>query len=216
VKVNDPHGGQSVILHGSSIASARYAFILLHGRGASAEDMISLGRKLADGHTALIAPQAAQHTWYPQSFLAPLEENEPWLSSALGKVAMCVEQCVGAGLHREQLAIIGFSQGACLATEFVARNPDRYGALIAFTGALIGPAGMAQKYSGSLNRTPVLLSSGDPDAHVPWERVEQTASILRQMGATVQVIRNAGRPHTILPTEIRAANELLAASSLSD
>lgn len=216
MKSNDPHRDQSVIIQGSPIASARYAFILLHGRGASADDMVSLGWELTDGHTALIAPQAAQHTWYPQSFLAPLAENEPWLSSALGKVAMCVEQCVGAGLHREQIAIIGFSQGACLATEFVARNPHRYGALIAFTGALIGPAGMAQQYSGSLNGTPVLLSSGDPDAHVPWQRVEQAALTLTQMGATVQVVRNVNRPHTILPTEIQAAKELLVASSLSD
>jgi phospholipase/carboxylesterase len=216
VNSNDPHRDQSVITHGSPIASARYAFVLLHGRGASAEDMVSLGRELADGHTALIAPQAAQHTWYPQSFLAPLEENEPWLSSALGKVAMCVEQCVGEGLHRGQLVIIGFSQGACLATEFVARNPDRYGALIAFTGGLIGPPGTTERHSGSLNGTPVLLSSGDPDAHVPWERVEQTASTLTQMGATVQIIRNANRPHTILPKEIRAAEKLLIASSLSD
>jgi predicted esterase len=207
---SDPHGEQPVMMRGASIADARTAIILLHGRGGAAEDIIDLGEKLGDARTALIAPQAAQHTWYPNSFLAPLAQNEPWLSSAIAKVGACVGQCLEAGLGRERVAIAGFSQGACLATEFVARNPSRYGALIAFTGGLIGPQGMILKHPGSLEGTPVLLSSGDPDPHIPWQRVEETAAALREMDAAVRAVRYANRPHAVLPEEIQMAAQLLS------
>jgi predicted esterase len=174
-----------------------------------AEDILGLGRELGDASTAFVAPEAAQHTWYPNSFLAPLAQNEPWLGSAIAKVGACVARCIAAGIPNDQIAIVGFSQGACLATEFVARNPSRYFAVIAFTGGLIGPPGMDLRHTGSLSGTPVLLSSGDPDPHVPWSRVQETDVALTEMGAIVHKLRYGNRSHTILPAEIDAARKLL-------
>jgi len=206
---SDPHRDQPVLARGAALSRSRRAFILLHGRGGTAEDILGLGQELGDLETTLIAPQAADNTWYPNSFLAPLTQNEPWLSSAIAKVGACVEQCVAAGLGREHLAIIGFSQGGCLASEFVARNPARYGAVVAFTGGLIGPPGMSLLHAGNLAETPVLLSSGDPDPHVPWERVEETQKALTEMGAVVQLLHHPSRPHMVIPLEVVQARELL-------
>ena len=183
--------------------------ILLHGRGASAEDILGLGQALAPAGWALLAPQAAEHTWYPYSFLAPRAQNEPYLSSALAKVKATVEQALEAGIASERIVIAGFSQGACLTSEFVGRNPRRYGAALAFTGGLIGPPGEPITVSGELEGTPVLLSSGDPDPHVPWARVEQTAELLRGLGAQVTMQRYPGRPHTVTAEEVRVAREML-------
>ena len=213
---SDPHAGAAVLHSGVAVDQASHALVLLHGRGASAEDILSLGGALASELTApglaLIAPQAAGSSWYPYSFLAPRAENEPWLSSALRLIGSLVEDCIGRGIAVERIGVCGFSQGACLATEFVASNPRRYGALIAFTGGLIGPPGSDLRHAGSLGGTPALLSSGDPDPHVPWQRVEESASVLREMGATVEVMRHPGRAHTVLPTEIRAAQAMLQTS----
>jgi phospholipase/carboxylesterase len=213
---DDPHAGSAVLYGGAALEQASHALVLLHGRGASAEDILSLGGALASRlHApgiALIAPQAAGSSWYPYSFLAPREQNEPWLSSALRLVASLVEGCLGRGIAVERIGVCGFSQGACLGTEFVASTPRRYGALIAFTGGLIGPPGSDLRHDGSLEGMPALFSSGDPDPHVPWQRVEESAAVLGEMGATVEVMRHAGRPHTVLPVEIRAAQTMLQAS----
>lgn len=208
--MNDPHGGMPVLHAGRKLADASTAMILMHGRGASAEDILGLGLELGETDAALLAPQAAGHTWYPYSFLAPIEQNEPWLSSALAKIASVVKQCEAAGLTRDRIVIAGFSQGACLASEFVARHPARYGAVLAFTGGLIGPPGIDLHHDGSLAGTPVLMSSGDPDPHVPWQRVEDSARELERMGARVELLRHQGRPHTILRGEVEAAKKLLA------
>lgn len=206
---HDPHAGQPVLQAGAPLASAAGALILLHGRGASAEDILGLGAALAPANLALLAPQAAGHTWYPNSFLAPRAQNEPWLSSALNKIASIVETCKAAGLSPDKLVIAGFSQGACLSTEFVGRNPQRFGGLLAFTGGLIGPPGEPITLSGNLADTPVLLSTGDPDPHVPFARVEQSAELLRGLGASVTVNRYPGRPHTVIQPELDAAKSLL-------
>ena len=158
---------------------------------------------------AYLAPQAAGHTWYPLSFLAPREQNEPWLTSALSRVEQVVRSLEGAGLTREQIVLCGFSQGACLATEFVASHPARYAGVIAFTGGLVGPPESDLHHPGALAGTPVLLSSGDPDPHVPWLRVQQTADELSRMGAHVTTRRYPGRPHTVSAEEIREAGVLL-------
>jgi predicted esterase len=162
-----------------------------------------------DKRVAYLAPQAAGHSWYPNSFLAPIKENEPWLSSALAKVGSIVTSAVEAGLPRERIFICGFSQGACLSTEFSARNPARYGGVIALTGGLIGPPDADLTHAGDLGGTPALFSSGDPDPHVPWSRVVASAEQFAAMGAEVQIQRYPGRPHTVLPQEIKAARELL-------
>jgi predicted esterase len=140
--------------------------------------MVSLGRALTDGRLSLIAPQAPGHTWYPNSFLAPRQQNEPYLSSAFRQVEAALALATSAGLETSQIAFCGFSQGACLATEFVARHPQRYAGLISFTGGLIGPLEEEITLIGDLAGTPVLLSSGDPDPHVPWSRVRQSGELL--------------------------------------
>jgi phospholipase/carboxylesterase len=200
-----------VLQAGMPLEQATGALILLHGRGGNAEDILGLGSALAADHLALLAPQAPGHTWYPFSFLAPRQENEPYLSSALDQVRAALTFATSAGLTAAQVAFCGFSQGACLATEFVARHPQRYAGLLAFTGGLIGPLDEPISLSGDLSGTPVLLSSGDSDPHVPWKRVEQSAQLLTGIGANVRLKRYPRRPHTILPEEIENGRNLLFA-----
>jgi phospholipase/carboxylesterase len=215
--MTDPHRNTPVVRVGAQLAQARAAVVLLHGRGASAEDILGLAQELELAQKmdrpgiAWLAPQAAGNAWYPYSFMAPLEQNEPWLSSALAKVASVVEQCTEAGLAKEKIAVCGFSQGACLGIEFIARNPAHWGALIALTGGLIGPEGLDLRHHGSLEGTQCLLSSGDPDPHVPWLRVQESARELERMGAQVELMRHPGRPHTIIASEVQAAAGLIDA-----
>jgi predicted esterase len=191
------------------VEKASGAVVLLHGRGGSAEDILSLAQPLYHEGLAYIAPQAAGHTWYPNSFLAPREANEPYLSSALRKISSVVAEIEAAGISRDRILIAGFSQGACLATEFVASNPARYAGLIAFTGGLIGPPDMDLHHEGSLAGTPALFLSGDPDPHVPWQRVQASAAELERMGAAVTARRYPGRPHTITAGEVDLARTLV-------
>ncbi len=207
--MTDPHRDQPVRTLGAPLAQAAAAIVLLHGRGASAEDILGLAGEMYDERVAYLAPQAAGHQWYPYSFLAPIAENEPWLSSALAKVATVVKLAVDGGLSLERIFICGFSQGACLSTEFIARNPARYGGLVAFTGGLIGPPDADLHHAGNLAGMPALFSSGDPDPHVPWSRVLASAKEFTVMGAKVETQRYPGRPHTVLPQEIEAARELI-------
>jgi predicted esterase len=183
--------------------------VLIHGRGATAEDILSLHRELAPSTVAALAPQAAGHTWYPQSFLAPLDANQPFLDSALRRIDALVEDLVRRGTPSDRIALLGFSQGACVTCEFVARHARRYAAVIAFTGGLIGPPGTPRDYPGSLVGTPVFLGAGDPDPHVPFERVQETATVLKRMGAEVDLRRYPGLPHTINDEELEAARSLL-------
>ena len=210
--MNDPHRDQPVRTKGADLTKATAAVILLHGRGASAEDIMGLAGEMYDKRIAYLAPQAAGNEWYPSSFMAPIERNEPWLSSALAKVGTLVQQAVEAGLSRDHIFLCGFSQGACLSSEFVARNPARYGGLIAFTGGLIGPQGSDLHHDGDLGGMPALFSSGDPDPHVPWSRVLESAEQFTAMGAAVKTQRYPGRPHTVLPQEIKSARDLIFAS----
>jgi predicted esterase len=205
----DPHASQPVLHFGEPLAEATGAIVLLHGRGGSAENMLSLTRALRGDGLAYLAPQAAGHTWYPNSFLAPRESNQPYLSSALAKVASVVASIEAAGIGRDRIVVAGFSQGACLATEFVASNPARYAGMIAFTGGLIGPPDANLHHEGSLAGTPALLLSGDPDPHVPWQRVEASAAELERMGAVVTARRYPGRAHTISAEEVDLARALI-------
>jgi phospholipase/carboxylesterase len=207
--MNDPHRDTPVVRLGSDLSQAQFALVLLHGRGSNAQDILGLAAEFGDGRIAYLAPQAAGNSWYPYSFLAPIEENEPWLTSAISKVDAIVRLCDASGVQRERVVVCGFSQGACLASEYVARNPARYGGLIAFTGGLIGPPGADLHHPGSLDGTPALLSSGDPDPHVPWARVESSARELELMGAHVRLMRYPDRPHTVLKEEIEAAREII-------
>lgn len=205
----DPHAKMQVVHAGHDLKGARCAVILLHGRGSSPEDILGLAETFYDDRIAFLAPQAANHAWYPYSFLAPVEQNEPWLSSSLARVETLIQSCVAADIQRSSVVVCGFSQGACLATESIARHPGHYGALIAFTGGLLGPSDCELRHDGSLAGTQALFSSGDPDPHVPWSRVEASARELQRMGARVELMRYTGRPHTIVDKELEAARSLI-------
>jgi len=208
--VGDPHRNQPVLARGRPINSAPAAAILVHGRGVPAEDILGLVEELDHPEFAYLAPEAAGNTWYPYSFLTPIARNQPWLNSALGFLGRVIEQAVAAGVPQTKVALVGFSQGACLATEFVAKNAARYGGLVAFTGGLIGPPGTEFSYSGDLSGTPCFLGAGDPDPHVPWERVQESASVLSTLGGAVTLRRYPGLPHTINQDEIEQVKQLLS------
>ncbi len=205
----DPHREGAVRQFGSPLAEASGAVILLHGRGGSADDILTLANDLYLPQLVYLAPQAAGNSWYPNSFLAPIVQNEPWLTSALRKVETTVQMANDAGISTDRIGIVGFSQGACLTAEFAARHPQRYAGLIVFTGGLIGPPGANSAHEGDLAGTPALFTSGDPDPHVPWKRVEQSARIFAGMGAAVTSRRYANRPHTISSEEIDLARTLI-------
>jgi phospholipase/carboxylesterase len=183
------------------------ALILLHGRGASAQDIVSLTTHLNVDDFAFYAPQATGNSWYPNSFLAKPEDNEPWLSSALDIVSQVVEQAQKDGITKENIYFLGFSQGACLTAEFIARNAAKYGGAVIFTGGLIGDQIYPENYSGSFEATPIFIGTSNPDFHVPVERVYATTNILKEMGAEVteKVYDNMG--HTISMDEIDLANK---------
>lgn len=208
---SDPHAGQPVLRLGPALNQARLVAILLHGRGASAGDILGLAHQFSASDVAYMAPQAAGSTWYPHSFLTPIPQNEPWLGSALRVVARLIEECAGQGVPAERIAVMGFSQGACLTLEFAARHARRYAAVVAFTGGLIGPPGTPRDYAGDFAGTPVFIGSSDVDAHVPLERVQESTAIFRRMRASVDERIYAGMGHTINADELRAADALLAA-----
>ncbi len=209
----DPHAGAPVLAAGRELGEAVGAMVLLHGRGATAEDILGLAAELRHPGFSYLAPQAAGHTWYPYSFLAPLEENEPSLTSALALVSRLVERVGAAGLAPERTVLLGFSQGACLAAEWALRNPGRYGAVASLTGGFLGPLGplgTERRFAGDLPGTPVLLGAGDPDPHVPWSRVEETAEAFRTLGAAVTLRRYPGLGHAINPEELELVRGLMA------
>src|SRR5918993_435662 len=182
-EVRHPHGGQRVLLGGAPLESASGGLIAIHGRGADAEDIIALAREVAPHGVTILAPQAAGNTWYPYRFLEPTERNEPYLSSALWIVADLIAQLGEQGIPSERVALLGFSQGACLALEAAARNARRYAGVIGFSGGLIGPPGTSFDFAGSLDRTTVFIGSSDVDPHIPKERVEESAAALQRLGA---------------------------------
>lgn len=205
----NPHANQPVLTAGPSAEKAVGAVILLHGRGASAQSILSLYDVLDVPDIAALAPHAAGNTWYPLSFLAPLESNQPYLDSALTRIDALVKDLESRGVPGERIAVLGFSQGACLATEYAARHPRRYGAIMGLTGGLIGPPGTPRQYPGSLAGTPVFLGTSDPDPHVPFERVRETEAVLASMGAKVDLRRYPGMAHTINQEELEICRELL-------
>lgn len=194
---------------GKSLAEAKKVLIMLHGRGASAEDILALSSYLNVNEFALLAPQATHNTWYPNSFMAPPAENEPWLSSALETVKDLLEMVKSNGFESHNIYFLGFSQGACLTLEFVTRNAEKFGGVAAFTGGLIGDQIYQENYSGNFEGTPIFIGSGNPDAHVPVERVKRSAEILDNMNASVRVEIYDNRPHTISKEELEQANKLI-------
>ncbi len=205
----DPHRSTPVIARGAPIHSARAALVLLHGRGGSPEDMLSLAGELDCENCALLAPQAAGYEWYPYRFLAPVASNEPWLSSALAKVDRLVAQITADGLPADRIALLGFSQGACLALEYAVRRPQRLGAVIGLSGGLIGPPGTRWEAPASLDGTPVFLGCSDADPHIPKERVDETARVLERLGGQVTERIYPLMGHTVNQDEVDTVKKLL-------
>ena len=208
----DPHGATRTLYAGAPLAGAAGALIAIHGRGAGAQDIIGLARQVAPPAVAIVAPQAAQHTWYPYRFLEPTARNEPYLSSALARIGSLLAVLAEEGIPPERVALLGFSQGACLALEFIARDARRYAGAIGFSGGLIGPPGTRFDYPGSLDGTPVLLGCSDVDPHIPVGRVEETAEALQRLGANVDTRIYPGMAHTVNRDELDAAQALLKAA----
>ena len=206
----DPHRDVRIATAGRPADSAAGAVLLVHGRGATAEGILGIAPGLGRDDLAFLAPQAEGHTWYPLSFLSPLERNEPHLSSALAALGRIVDDLERAGMGAERIVLLGFSQGACLATEFAARNPRRYGGVIGLSGGLIGPPGTPRDYEGSLARTPVFLGCSDIDPHIPVERVEETARVLEQIGGEVERRIYPGMGHTVNEDEMERVRALVA------
>ena len=202
---NGPHQGQPVRTAGASLDKARAAMVLLHGRGARANDILEIAGLLGQEGVAYLAPQAAGNTWYPYTFLAPIEHNEPSLSSALRVVADLVALIEKAGVPSERIILGGFSQGACLASEFAARNARRYGGLLVFSGGVIGPPGMERNYAGTMGGMPALIGCSDVDAHIPLERVQETEKVFQALGADVSLHIYPNMGHTINQDEIDRA-----------
>jgi predicted esterase len=187
--------------------------VMLHGRGATAEGILGLADDLAQTGFAYLAPQAAGDTWYPQSFLAPIASNEPWLSSALGAVVDTLARAAAAGLPPERTILLGFSQGACLALEFAARHAQRYGGVVGLSGGLIGPDGTPRDYPGSLGGTPVFLGCSDADPHIPRARVLHSAAVFRELGGRVTERLYPKMGHTVNDDELEFVRGMMGALS---
>ena len=220
--VTGPHRGQPILHAGDPLEHAQAAMVMLHGRGASARDILTLSEALVEGLPqapagespwagfAFLAPQAANNTWYLNRFMQPIETNEPWLSSALSFVEFVLAQVQHGGIPLERTLLLGFSQGACLALEYAARHARRYGGLVGLSGGLIGPDGTPRDYAGSLAGTPVFLGCSDVDVHVPKERVAETAQVLERLSAHVTMRLYPNMGHEVNQDELEFIREMMA------
>jgi phospholipase/carboxylesterase len=204
-----PHQGQAVLAAGEPLEHAQAAMIMLHGRGASAEDILNLAAEVSRPGFTYLAPQAAGFSWYPQSFLAPIAQNEPGLSSGLAVIASLIERLDAAGIPPQRTILLGFSQGACLSLEFVARNARRYGGVACLSGGLIGPDESPRDYAGSLAATPIFLGCSDVDLHIPKERVLFSAEVLRLLGAALTLKLYPQMGHTVNRDELEAVRAMM-------
>lgn len=203
------------ITAGTPVKDAGAALIMIHGRGGTAQNIIGLAGDLNLKNTTIYAPQAANNSWYPYSFMAPDAQNQPALDSALEVIGDLVKQIVADGVPEEKIYFLGFSQGACLTLEYVSRNAKQYGGAVAFTGGLVGEELSLKNYKGDFKGTPVLVTTGDPDPHVPLTRVEESVGVMKTLNAAVTIKVYKGRPHTITQQEIDLANQLVFDNMIS-
>ena len=206
---DDPHAGQPVIPAGAPVDDSETVVILIHGRNASPENILTLVPRLNRPGVAFLAPAAAGHTWYPYSFLTETTKNEPHLSSALRVIGRLLEELAARGITRDRVLLMGFSQGACLCAEFAVRHATRYGGLVLFSGGLIGPPGTTWVHPERFDGTPVFLGCSDVDAHIPKGRVEESAEVFRRMGADVTMRLYPGMGHVVNEDEIDAARLMI-------
>ena len=200
---------KQIIRAGYSPDDAEQAIIMIHGRGASAANIVTRAEHLNLPRTAILAPQATNNSWYPYNFMAPVEDNQPALNSALKVIDEVIGEIIKNDIALNRIFFLGFSQGACLTLEYTARNAAKYGGIIAFTGGLIGETLNIANYMGDFSQTPFLITTGDPDPHVPLSRVEESIAVLKTMNAQVSSRVYRGKPHSISMEEIELANELI-------
>ena len=206
----DPHAGQPVLTRGKPLGLGRGALIMIHGRGADARSILELAAALPHPDVTYLAPAAAGNTWYPMSFLAPIAQNEPGITSGLAAIDRLVADVVSHGVPRERIILLGFSQGACLTSTYAVRHASRYGGVIAFSGGLIGPPATEWNYPGSFDGTPVFFGCSNVDAHIPEARVHESADVLRRMGATVTERIYPGMGHLVNDDELTFTRDLIA------
>jgi predicted esterase len=206
---DDPHRGQPILTYGAPLSEAAGAMILIHGRGASAADILGLAQAIDRPDLAYLAPDAAGHVWYPRPFTVASAMNQPHLGSALNVVSRIIADLSEDGIPAERVVLLGFSQGACLTLEFAARNPRRYGGVVALSGGLIGDVIAPANYSGSLAGTPVFLGCSDVDPFIPLARVQQSTAVMRHLGGDVTESIYPGAAHTVVNDEIAAVDRII-------
>lgn len=204
-----PHQDQPLVTAGAPLKDAEVAAVLVHGRGASAESIVRMAEAFPRDQVAYLAPQAARKTWYPNPFIAPAESNEPGRSSGLQAIDDAVERALDAGIPLDRVLVLGFSQGACLSSEYLARNPRRYGGLAALSGGLIGETIDVEDYAGDLEGTPVFLGCSDVDPHIPAKRVEETAVVFDRLNADVTKRLYEGMGHGVNDDERAFVREMI-------
>lgn len=204
-----PHQGRRVVMAGAPLAQAKGAVVMVHGRGASAESILTLAQALDRPEFAYLAPAAAAGTWYSNGFMAPIPSNEPGITSGMQAIADTLARVEAAGIPPERTVLLGFSQGACLSLEYAARNARRYGGVATLSGGLIGPEGTPRDYAGSLDGTPVFLGCSDVDHHIPAARVEQSAQVVARLGGDVTMRLYPGMGHTVNEDEIAHVQAIL-------
>jgi|AntRauTorcE11898_2_1112593.scaffolds.fasta_scaffold06488_2 phospholipase/carboxylesterase len=208
---DDPHGDQPVAHAGAALADASAVVVCAHGRGATAQSMLQITQQFGFDDVASLAPQAAGRTWYPNPFTAPTDSNQPGLDSALAKLDAVVDQAIDA-VGREHVVLLGFSQGACLSSEYAATHPARYGGLVVFSGGLIGPEVTVERYAGDdadMAGTPVFLGCDENDPHIDLERVHETTEVLDALGADVDERIYQGIGHGVVEDELDAATVIV-------
>ncbi|ODN70341.1 alpha/beta hydrolase [Methylobrevis pamukkalensis] len=204
-----PHAGQTISRAGAALDTARIAMVLVHGRGASAADILGLAEAFGRDDVAYFAPQATHHTWYPQRFLVPTAHNQPYLDSALSVIGKLTDDIIAGGIPAERIVLAGFSQGACLAQEYAIRTPRRWGGVVGLSGGLIGSDAEISGHQGSMEGTPVILGCSDVDAHIPLGRVIASGEAFDRLGAEVTVRIFPGMGHMVNIEEIGMVRELL-------
>ncbi len=207
--MSNPHEGQPVATRGKPLNESRGAVVMMHGRGRDPEDILGVADRIDDENLTYLAPAAASNSWYPYSFLEPIEKNEPDLSHALEVFDDIVNDLGEKGIPRQRIVLAGFSQGACLAAEYAARHAERYGGILLFTGGLIGPPGTSWEYEGSFDGTPVFFGTSDVDEFVPEERVRESAEVFERMSANVALRVYPGMDHVVNDDEISVAKKIL-------
>jgi len=204
-----PHGRQPVATQGRALGEARVAVIMIHGRNAAPKNILDLAGAFDQPEAAYLAPAAAGGAWYPLSFMAPIEQNEPGITSGIAVVHALIDSAMEAGISSERIVLLGFSQGACLACTAAQRRPLRYGGVIVYSGGLIGPPGTTWTGAGSFDGTPVMFGCSDRDAHIPEQRVRESAAVFERMGASVTTRIYPGMGHAVNQDEIAFTKNLL-------